>query len=97
MAGEWVVNRLGEMTYSGTKRYRGEIFKLSGALNDDNLIKVGHVKTVPWEYAEVEAKAVRDDTGRLFESDEARINFRRTAPRDVLIVRRPGRPRKVIE
>lgn len=81
-----------EMDYAGTKRYKGEIFTLQGALNDEKMVRIGYLKPVILE--EVETKVV-DDTGRIFANESSRIEYRKNAPNDVIVVRRGrGRPKK---
>ncbi len=84
-----------EMSYNGIKRYKGELFDLIGALNDEKLVRVGHVRVVA--NASLDTRLiVRDDaTGREFVDEAARIAYRRAAPSDAIVVqRKAGRPRK---
>jgi hypothetical protein len=82
-----------EMTYLGVKRYKGEIFTMGRAMNDEKLVRVGHLTPVTDQFDT--ATWVTDDSGRRFTTEEARLNYRRSAPNDVIVVRRGrGRPKK---
>lgn len=85
-----------EMNYNGVQRFRGEIFRLIGAPNDDALVKVGYVRVIhPDEVVE----RIVDDSGRIFIDETARRNARsRMTPGETSIVvaapRKRGRPPK---
>ena len=82
-----------EMLYNGIKRYKGELFEMIGALNDDKLVRVGHVRPVTGEMEPLKGTERDDATGRVFVDRNAWEAYRRTAPSDAVIVqRRAGRP-----
>lgn len=81
-----------EMTYAGVKRYKGEIFRLIGARNDDTLVRIGHVRPITGD-TDIPGR-VRDDTGREFTDESSRVAFRLQEGSDpAVIIRRPGRPK----
>lgn len=93
-----VVNTFGEMTYNGITRYRGEIFTLAEAMNDEKLIRIHYVRVIDGERIEAINKTrVRDDySGRDFIDELSLQAYRRNAPNDAVVLRRKvGRPRKV--
>lgn len=82
-----------EMLYNSIKRYKGEVFELVGARNDDKLVRVGHVRPVTGDMEPLKGIERDDATGRIFVDRAAWEAYRRAAPADAVIVqRRAGRP-----
>lgn len=82
-----------EMLYGGIKRYKGEVFEMIGALNDDKLVRVGHVRPVTGDMLPLKGTERDDATGRVFVDRSSWEAYRRAAPSDAVIVqRRAGRP-----
>lgn len=77
--------------YSGVNRYPGEVWNLTGQRNDDKLVKHEFVIATDVE----EDKLVRDDSGRYFIDEDARLAYRTTAPKEDTQVRARtgGRPK----
>ncbi len=65
-----------DMTYAGIKRYKGEIFTLRGARNDDNIVRNALVRLFD---EDTEDKHRADNLGRDFISLEAMARAQRDA------------------